>query len=72
MGSARTAVLDRGAETILVVCPADGCMWRLLGTEEVALRRSLLRHFQTDHDKTDSIHRETQRRWLARNSRSTQ
>jgi hypothetical protein len=71
--SPRAAVLDRSSITILVVCPADGCQWRLLGVdeEEVALRRSLLRHFQSDHDKTHAIYRETQRRWLTRNGAHT-
>jgi hypothetical protein len=63
MDSAR---IDVSSESILATCPV--CAWREIGTEEVALRRGLLRHLTADHmvQPEATQHRETQRRWFRR------
>lgn len=67
MASARSTLIDRGAVTVLGICPL--CDHRELGDEEAAVRRGLLLHFSLRHetDMTASVYRETQRRWLHRN-----
>jgi hypothetical protein len=60
---ARAGLIDKGAETIVVSCPA--CSWRDVGLEEVALRRGLLRHIRLAHDDIPT-HRDTLARWFTR------
>lgn len=65
--SARTSVLDRSDHTIVAVCPADSCAWRVVGDEEVSVRRDLLVHAMTHtSDTAANYERELHRKWLSR------
>lgn len=65
--SARTDVLDRSDHTIVAVCPAGDCGWRVVGDEEVAVRRDLLVHSMTHtSDRAANYQRDMNRKWLGR------
>jgi hypothetical protein len=63
--SART--LDVTDHSIVAVCPADQCGWRVVGAEEVSVRRDLLLHSMTHtSDPLANYEREVHRKWFAR------
>lgn len=65
--SARTDVLDRSDHTIVALCPAGDCGWRVVGDEEVSVRRDLLVHSMTHTSNVAANYqRDMNRKWLAR------
>jgi hypothetical protein len=59
----RVATIDHSSETVLAACTR--CHWRTIDTEEVAARRSLLRHHIETHD-ADKVTRDSMTRWFQR------
>lgn len=59
----RVATIDQGAETVVAAC--HRCSWRIIVTEEVEARRSLLRHHIAVHE-WDKVTRATMTRWFNR------
>jgi hypothetical protein len=59
----RVATIDHSSETVLGSC--SRCHWRTIDTEEVAVRRSLLRHHIEIHD-ADKVTRDSMTRWFQR------
>jgi predicted small metal-binding protein len=59
----RVATIDPSSETTVAAC--HRCQWRTIGTEEVSVRRSLLRHHIEVHE-ADKVTRDSMHRWFQR------
>lgn len=56
--------VDVSTYSVLGCCPA--CGYRILTSNELDVRRFLLRHANTEHGKEGQSLREAMRRWLER------
>lgn len=65
--SRSATTLDRSDFTIVASCRSLECAWRVVGSEEVAVRRDLLLHSMTHtSDALANEERELHRKWFAR------